>query len=100
MSKTVISQALLQLLVRTYNQSIQSYYFFPEVILCGRHRLERDEFEQLLSEGFITSYQTDSFGKLYRLTKKADDFLRAQRLRKRYRPKRSMPGLQTNFSFC
>ena len=71
MSKPAASQPLLQLLVRVYNQSIQSYFHFPDVVICGQHRLEETEFQLLLSEGYIEAYYTDSFGKLFRLSKKA-----------------------------
>lgn len=100
MNTVEVNQALLQLLVRVYNQSIQSYYFFPDVIFCGPHRLERNDFECLLAEGLIFPYYTDSFGKLYHLTKKAEEVLREQRFRKRYRPRRPAGVLQTDFSFC
>ena len=79
MSKTAVNQALLQLLVRVYNQSIQSYYFFPDVIICGNQRLEREEFDLLLQESFLTAYHTDSFGKIYRLSRKAEELLYHER---------------------
>ena len=85
MSKTAASQPLLQLLVRVYNQSIQSYFHFPDVIICGNHRMEEEDFRLLLNEGYIEAYYADSFGKLYRLSKKALYFL-LQNLHKR-RPK-------------
>ena len=75
MSKTAASQPLLQLLVRVYNQSIQTYFHFPDVILCGNHRLEETDFQLLLSEGHIEVYYMDTFGKLYRLSKKAHNVL-------------------------
>jgi hypothetical protein len=75
MSKTAASQPLLQLLVRVYNQSIQTYFHFPDVIICGQHRLEETDFHMLLSEGYIEVYYMDSFGKLYRLSKKAHNVL-------------------------
>ena len=100
MNPKAVNQSLLHLLVRVYNQSIQSYYFFPDVIICGHHRLERSEFEQLAAEGFIMAYHTDSFGKLYRLTSTAETILREQRGRKRYRPRTKSIIWQTHFSFC
>lgn len=101
MSNTAVNPSLLQLLVRVYNQSIQSYYFFPDVIICGNHRLEREEFESLLREGFIVPYHTDSFGRLYRLTRTADTVLREQILRRRQRQTKSKSAVQqAYFSFC
>jgi len=100
MNKTVVSQALLQLLVRVYNRSIQSYYFFPDVIICGHHRLERDDFEFLLKEGYIVPYHTDSFGKLYRLTKKAEEVLHTQLRVRKYRSQKAKEAAkQADFSF-
>jgi hypothetical protein len=75
MKKTAAQQSLLQLLVRVYNQSIQSYYHFPDVIICGHYRLEKAEFDMLLEGGYLQSYYVDSFGKLYHLSKKAEDIL-------------------------
>jgi hypothetical protein len=66
---------LLSLLVRVYNHSIQYYYYFPEVIIYGNHRLEAEEFSRLLHNGFIEPYYTDSFGKLYHLSKKGEEVL-------------------------
>ncbi|GAA4747814.1 hypothetical protein [Flavisolibacter ginsenosidimutans] len=100
MNKTTVSQALLQLLVRVYNQSIQSYYFFPDVIICGHHRLERGDFEFLLKEGYIVPYHTDSFGKLYRLTKKAEEALHTQLRVRKYRSQKAKEvAEQADFSF-
>ena len=101
MNETAVSQSLLQLLVRVYNQSIQSYYFFPDVIICGSHRLEREEFDALLKEGYIVPYHTDSFGKLYRLTKKADEILQTQAHRRKQRVNKVKATVrQIHFSFC
>ena len=75
MSKTVASKPLLQLLVRVYNQSIQTYFHFPDVIICGSHRLDESDFHILLTEDYIEVYYVDSFGQLYRLSKKAHHLL-------------------------
>ena len=75
MNKAVTDPSLLRLLVRVYNQTIQCYYYFPDVVICGNHRLEREEFETLLSNGCIEPYFSDSFGKLYRTSKKAERLL-------------------------
>ena len=101
MKKTEVSPALLKLLVRVYNQSIQSYYFFPEVIICGQHRLEREEFNWLRTQGYIYPYHTDSFGKLYRLTPEGDAVLRRYLQHRRSKLRRSVqPSPQAMLSFC
>jgi hypothetical protein len=85
MKKTATNNRLLQLLVRVVNQSIQSYYYFPDVIICGDHRLEREEFELLLKEGCLESYHADSFGKIYHTSKKAEHLLHENLCRRRHR---------------
>jgi hypothetical protein len=90
MKKAGINQDLLHLLVSIYNQSIQTYYYFPEVILCGRQHIEREQFEGLLAEDFVAAYKADSFGKYYRLTKKGEDYLLASSFRRRHKPSDSL----------
>lgn len=85
MNKSATDQALLQLLVRVYNQSIQFYYHFPDVIICGNLRLEREEFDFLLKGGYLETYHTDSFGKIYRVSKRAELLLYQSLGRRRYR---------------
>ncbi|HEX8316193.1 MAG TPA: hypothetical protein VF609_14425 [Flavisolibacter sp.] len=85
MTRAAADQSLLQLLVRVFNQTIQYYYHFPDVIICGHQRLEKEEFDHLLSAGFITPYHTDSFGKLYHLSKKAEAFLQENLHKRKHR---------------
>lgn len=99
MNKPAVSPALLQLLVRMYNQSIQSYYFFPDVIICGRYRLEREQFEGLLREGFLFAFDADSFGKLYRLSRKAEALLQAEAHKRKHRMNSVKTTAQAVFSF-
>ena len=100
MKKAVVNQELLHLLIKVYNQAIQYYYRFPDVIICGNRRLEKEEFDLLLSEGYIVSYYTDSFGKLYRLSKKGERFLH-ENLGKRKSKAivRTTSSLQVSFPF-
>jgi hypothetical protein len=83
MKKTAVDPALLQLLVSIYNQSIQTYFYFPEVIICGRQRLEREDVERLLALHFLQPYKTDSFGRWYRLSKRGEAFLLQSLFRRR-----------------
>ena len=85
MKKSAVDPVLLRLLVSVYNQSIQTYFYFPDVIICGPHRMEREEFQQLLTMHFIQPYQADSFGRWYRLTRSGEDYL----LQSLYRRKRA-----------
>lgn len=66
---------LLCLLVKTYNRAITDYYYFPEIIYAGAQKIERADFELLLSEGLISLSKFDSFGRYYRLSKKGDQLL-------------------------
>jgi hypothetical protein len=83
MKKIVVNPELLQLLVSVYNQSIQTYFHFPEVILCGRQRLEKESLDFLLLHDFIIAYQVDSFGKTYRLSRKGEEYLLSFSFRRR-----------------
>lgn len=82
MNKTAAKWPLLPLLVKVYNQTIQSYHHFPEVIIYGDHRMEKEDFDLLLQEGFLEPYYADSFGRFYRLSAKAHQLL-LQSLHKR-----------------
>ena len=75
MKNAGVNREFLHLLVSIYNQSIQNYFYFPEVILCGRIRMERESFEQLLTAGFVAVYKADSFGQYYRLSQKGEAYL-------------------------
>lgn len=85
MKKPAVKRELLHLLVSVYNKSIQTYYHFPEVILCDRQRLEPADFAQLVEEGFIGAYSFDSFGKNYCLTRKGESYLFDAIARRRHR---------------
>ncbi len=91
----------LALLVRVYNCSIQDFFYFPDVIIFGKQRMEKEEFLFLLSEGYIAAYKVDSFGKFYRLTKKADEFIHHTIYTKPVitRPRIKIPVVQGCFSF-
>lgn len=69
------NRQLVRLLVQAYNSSIKDFYYFPDVIYVEDQRMEREDFLLLLSEGYIERYKYDSFGRFYRLSKKAEDFL-------------------------
>lgn len=98
--KSKAGKELFSLLVRVYNHSIQSYFYFPKVTIYGGYRLEKEEFLLLLVQEYIEAYHTGSFGKLYQLTKKAEAFLQAHRsMRKRKACTTIAPSLQSSFNF-
>jgi hypothetical protein len=65
------NRTVLRLLVKAYNCAITDYFYFPEVIYAGTQKVERTDFEFLLSEGLIQLSKFDSFGRYYRLHKAA-----------------------------
>ena len=85
MKKAADKEPILHLLVSVYNQSIQTYYHFPEVILCGRQRLEPEEFALLLANDFLVATTADSFGRNYRLSKKGEAYLVETSFRRRHK---------------
>ena len=85
MKKAAVNQPMLHLLVSVYNQSIQTYHHFPEVILCGCQRMEPEDFAQLLAQEFLTMCSVDSFGRNYRLSKKGEAYLFDASFRRRQR---------------
>ena len=99
MKKPAVDPHLLHLLVSVYNQSIQTYYHFPEVILCGRQRLEPEDLHLLLTNGYLVASGFDSFGKYYCLSKKGEDFLFHSFVRRRTRVSYTFPAAQRQFSF-
>jgi hypothetical protein len=89
------NRTLLRLLVKAYNSAILDFYYFPDVIFAGRQRIERDEFLQLQTEGYLTLYKHDSFGRYYTLSKKAEDLLYTSVvLKTAHRRKKEMPPEQ------
>lgn len=89
MKKAADKEPILRLLVSVYNQSIQTYHHFPEVILCGRQRLDTEEFALLLANGFLMATTADSFGRNYRLSKKGEAYLFETSFRRRHK---ALPG--------
>ncbi|HET7897450.1 MAG TPA: hypothetical protein VFL47_07265 [Flavisolibacter sp.] len=99
MKKKAVNRQLLQLLVSVYNQSIQTYFYFPDVILCGHLHLEVEDFSQLLAEGYIAPYKADSFGRFFRLTKKGESFLFQFTFRRRVKHAALFSAVQKQFQF-
>lgn len=54
---------------------LETYYFFPDMILAGNTQLERTDFEYLVSEAYVIQTSSDNFGKQYALTFKAEQIL-------------------------
>ena len=71
------NQELLSVLVKAYNTTLTDYYYFPEVVFAGRHRIERELFDHLRHEELVTPIRHDSFGRFYTLTQKAEQMIYA-----------------------
>lgn len=100
MKKSGVDQELLRVLVSIYNQSIQTYYYFPDVIICGRQHIEKEAFDTLLAADFLTAYKADSFGKYYRLSRRGEEFLLTTSFRRRQKQMQPvLPAGQSAFPF-
>ncbi len=92
---------LLALLVKAYNRPIKDYFYFPEVILLDKGRMEKEDFDFLLAEGFLKEYKHDSFGRFYKLSKKAEDLLYTALVVKNAKKKQlSIPARQAYLHFA
>lgn len=54
---------------------LETYFFFPEMIVAGDTTLERVDFEYLVSEAYVKESGSDNFGRQYGLTLKAEQIL-------------------------
>lgn len=54
---------------------LETYYFFPQMIIAGCTTLERTDFEYLVSEAYVVETGSDTFGKQYSLTLKSEQIL-------------------------
>lgn len=68
---------LIHVLVKAYNTTLTDYYYFPEVVFAGRQRIDKEAFEYLKAEGYLYEIRHDSFGRFYKLSKKADSLISA-----------------------
>ena len=90
---------LLRLLVKVYNCTITDFFYFPEVIYAGAQKIERIEFDYLLSENLIALSKFDSFGRYYSLSKKGDHLLRQLQHKCTKRKTSAVPLTQGCFYF-
>lgn len=93
---------LIQVLVKAYNTILTDYYYFPEVVLAGNQRIDREAFDAMLAEGFLQQTKRDAFGGFYVLTPKAYQMIYEQvtgrQVSKKKKPAPKM--VQASFSFC
>jgi hypothetical protein len=67
-----VNAPMLALLLKAYNKEVKDFYYFPDIVLIGRMRIEPLELQQLLAEGYLMQTSADSFGRCYRLSEKAE----------------------------
>ena len=77
-----VNAPMLALLLKAYNKEVKDFYYFPDIVLIGRMRIEQNELQQMLAEGYLLQTSADSFGRCYRLSPKAEMVLFTQ-LRKK-----------------
>lgn len=96
-----VPRDLLALLIMTYNKEVKDFYYFPEVVLVGRTRLEPEAFHRLLQGGWLQQCSADSFGRYYRLSEKGEATLwQYRRKRKQVAAPASKPAsVQVDFCF-
>jgi hypothetical protein len=95
------NKSLLSLLVKIYNETVRDYYYFPDIIYAGNHRIEKTEMILLLNEGYIKECDHDSFGRFYKSTKKCELLIHDLIIQKlsRKRKQAFSPALQSQFEF-
>lgn len=96
MNELTIKQTIA-LLVRVYNYSIQVFYFFPDVIIVGSQKMDRADFNFLCSQEYIAEVKADSFGKYYKLSSKAEDYI-YQTVSKHFANKRRVKAAANQYS--
>jgi hypothetical protein len=55
--------------------SLETFFYFPHFILAGSTQIERTDFDYLVSEAYVKETGSDTFGKQYSLTLKAEQIL-------------------------
>lgn len=95
-----VNAPMLALLLKAYNKEIKDFYYFPDIVLIGRLRIEPQELQQLLAGGYLVQTSHDSFGRCYRLSAKAEMVLFTQLKKKSAaRPKKLATNSQPFLHF-
>jgi len=93
---------LLPVLVKALHTTVTDYYYFPEVVFAGRHRIDREAFDLMLAEGFLKEIRRDAFGRFYTLTPRAHQLIYEQvtsrHVHKKKKPEPKM--VQAQLHFC
>jgi hypothetical protein len=71
-------EQLFAVLRKINGSQVETFNSFPEIIRAGAHQLPKDDFDYLLSEGYLEEKKTDSFGKLLQLSDRARNVLKSK----------------------
>lgn len=55
--------------------SVETYFYFPHLIVAGSSRIERTDFEYLMDQAYVKELGSETYGKQYGLTLKAEQIL-------------------------
>lgn len=71
-----VNTSLLALLLKAYNKEVKDFFYFPDFVMVGRQRIEPQELQLLKNGGYLQQTGSDSFGRIYKLSAKAENELR------------------------
>lgn len=79
-----VDPSLLALLLATYNKEVKDFFYFPDIVLVGRLRLEPEALRRLVQEGWLQISRADTFGRYYQHTAQTEQLLMAMRGKRRH----------------
>jgi hypothetical protein len=90
---------ILALLLKAYNRPVKDFYYFPDVIMVGKQRMEPEDFYLLVANGYLQQTHCDSFGRFYCLSEKAKQLLHESLHARQARGRKKQPAPQAQGSF-
>ena len=69
-------EEVFSLLKKINGSSVETFKNFPDIVRAGSLQLPKDDFDYLLSEGYLEEKKIDSFGKFLQLTDRAKNLLK------------------------
>lgn len=60
------------------NKYVETYRYFPDVVLCGKQFLNKEEINALVEEGLLKTVKQDSFGEFLQLSEKGKELLQKE----------------------
>lgn len=95
-----VDASLLALLLATYNKEVKDFYYFPDVVLAGRMRLEPEAMQRLVQEGWLQVTRADTFGRYYKHTRQTEQLLMTLRGKRRHGSGKKKTGIQQPLFGC